>query len=170
MIDVYKIGRIGKPHGIKGEVLMQFADDIFDRADADYLFLEVDSLMVPFFMEEYRFRTDETCIMKFEGIDTADRAAELTGADVYFPRSITAPDGDEGEVSLPMLVGFSVIDANAGEEVGKIIDVNDRTDNVLVTIQTTAGGEALLPLALAKEINKDNKQIIMEIPDGILDL
>ena len=50
--QVYRIGRIGKPHGVKGEVSLQFSDDVFDRVDADYLVLETDGILVPFFMEE----------------------------------------------------------------------------------------------------------------------
>ena len=85
--DVYKIGRIGKAHGVKGEVSFLFDDDVFDRADADYLVLELDGILVPFFMEEYRFRSDSTALVKFEDIDTQDRARELTNCDVYFPAS-----------------------------------------------------------------------------------
>ena len=33
--EVYKIGRLGKAHGVKGEVSFQFDDDIFDRVDSD---------------------------------------------------------------------------------------------------------------------------------------
>ena len=51
--EVYKIGRLGKAHGVKGEVSFQFDDDIFDRVDADYLVLDIDGILVPFFMEEY---------------------------------------------------------------------------------------------------------------------
>lgn len=47
--DVYQIGKIGKAHGVKGEVQMQFTDDVFDRTDADFVFLKVDGLLVPFF-------------------------------------------------------------------------------------------------------------------------
>ena len=50
--DVYKIGKIGKPHGVAGEVTFRFTDDVFDRVDADYLVLMVDGILVPFFMEE----------------------------------------------------------------------------------------------------------------------
>ena len=32
--EVYKIGRIGKAHGVKGEVTFNFDDDVFDRVDA----------------------------------------------------------------------------------------------------------------------------------------
>ena len=49
--EVYKIGKLGKPHGLKGEINFLFDDDVFDRTDADYLVLEVDGILVPFFME-----------------------------------------------------------------------------------------------------------------------
>ena len=95
--DVYKIGKLGKPHGVKGEVSMMFTDDIFDRVEADYLILLIDGILVPFFMEEYRFRNDEQVLMKFVDIDTEAKARELTGCEVYFPRE--QADRHEGEAS-----------------------------------------------------------------------
>ena len=56
--DIYKIGVIGKAHGVKGELSIQIDDDIFDRVDAEYLVLKLDGIFVPFFMEEYRFKSD----------------------------------------------------------------------------------------------------------------
>ena len=35
--DVYQIGRMGKAHGLKGEINFQFTDDVWDRADSDYI-------------------------------------------------------------------------------------------------------------------------------------
>ena len=86
--DVFKIGRLGKPHGVKGEVTMQVDDDVFDRVDADFLVLWVDGILVPFFIEEYRFKTDTTALIKFEDVDTVEGARELTNSDVFFPRFI----------------------------------------------------------------------------------
>lgn len=83
--EVYKIGRLGKAHGVKGEVSFQFDDDVFDRTDADYLILDIDGILVPFFMEEYRFRSDALALVKFCDVDTQERASELTGSNVYFP-------------------------------------------------------------------------------------
>ena len=84
--EVYKIGRLGKTHGVRGEISFLLDDDVFDRTDADYLILDIDGILVPFFIEEYRFKTDSNALMKFDGIDTQERARELTGCDVYFPR------------------------------------------------------------------------------------
>ena len=119
--EVYKIGRLGKAHGVKGEVSFQFDDDIFDRVDADYLILDIDGILVPFFMEEYRFRSDTVCLVKFKGVDTQQRAQELTGCDVFFPRAL-AEEGDEMP-SLASLVGFEP----ASDELITNIDAEQRT-------------------------------------------
>ena len=63
--EVFKIGKLGKSHGVKGEVNLLFDDDIFDRTDAEYLILEVDGILVPFYIEEYRFHGNSTALMKF---------------------------------------------------------------------------------------------------------
>ena len=56
--EVYKIGIFNKPHGIHGELSFTFTDDIFDRVEAEYLICLLDGIFVPFFIEEYRFRSD----------------------------------------------------------------------------------------------------------------
>ena len=66
--EVYKIGLFNKPHGIHGELQFTFTDDIFDRVDCDYLICLLDGIFVPFFIEEYRFRSDSTALVKLEGI------------------------------------------------------------------------------------------------------
>ena len=81
----YKIGQIGRTHGVKGEVTFNFTDDVWDRAESDYLFLRVDRILVPFFLEEYRFRSNTVALLKFQGYDTGEQARELCGCDVFFP-------------------------------------------------------------------------------------
>ena len=86
--QVYPIGRIGKPHGVKGEMNFMFDDDVFDTTDSDYIIIETEGILVPFFFEEYRFRNDNTAIIKLEGIDTQEQAREFTNCVVYFERSV----------------------------------------------------------------------------------
>ena len=131
--EVYKIGKLGKTHGVKGEISFLFDDDVFDRVDADYLVLMVDGILVPFFMEEYRFRSDTTAIVKFEGIDTQERARELTGCDVWFPRALA--DSYDDTITWAAIVGFDIIDANSGKPVGRIASVDDTTLNILFCLE-----------------------------------
>ena len=164
--EVYRIGRLGKTHGVRGEVSLQFDDDIFDRVDADYLVLELDGILVPFFIEEYRFRSDTVALMKFEDVDTQQRANELTGCDVYFPRALAADD--EGEVSLSLLVGFDLVEANGGTTIGRIAAIDDTTANLLFELEDGC----LIPANddLIRDIDTKRKTIKMEIPEGLLEL
>ena len=65
--DVYKIGKLGKTHGVRGEISFLFDDDVFDRTDADYLVFDIDGILVPFFLEEYRFKNDSNALLKLDG-------------------------------------------------------------------------------------------------------
>lgn len=164
--EVYKIGRLGKAHGVKGEVAFQFDDDIFDRADADYLVLDIDGILVPFFMEEYRFRNDSVCLVKFCDIDTQQQAQELTGCDVYFPRALA--EETEDMPSLASLVGFGIVDASSGKAVGNIAAIDDTTLNILFELEDGT----LIPASdeLIAGIDTDQQQIRMNIPEGLLEI
>ena len=164
--DVYKIGRLGKAHGVKGEVSFQFDDDIFDTTDADYLILEIDGILVPFFMEEYRFRNDSLALVKFCDVDTQQRASELTGCDVYFPRTLA--EDSEGQLSLSSLVGFDIVEASNSKVVGKIAAIDDTTQNILFELED---GQ-LIPASdeLITNIDTNRQQIIMQIPTGLLEI
>lgn len=168
--EVYRIGKIGKPHGVKGEVTMMFSDDVFDRVDAEYVVLLIDGIFVPFFFEEYRFRTEETALVKFCDIDTQEQARELTNCEVYFPRSLSESDGDN--VSLSELNGYKIIDHIYNKEIGTICGIDDSTANILFEVRTADGEQLLIPASptLIKSIDAENLAIGMELPEGLLDI
>ena len=159
--DVYKIGRLGKPHGVKGEISFNFDDDIFDRQDADYIILDIDGILVPFFMEEYRFKNDETALMILEGIDSQEKAANLTGLDVYFPRALS--DDDAPHLSWDDFIGYTI-----NNHPSPITHIDTTTENVLFELENGA----LIPAAddLIVDINNEEKTITMNIPEGLFDI
>lgn len=165
--EVYKIGVINKPHGIKGEVSLTFTDDIFDRVDCDYLVLMMDGILVPFFIEEYRFRSDDVVLMKFEGIDTAEKARMLTNVQVFFPKKYME---EQDEItSWNFFVGFKVDDVRHGD-LGIVTDVDDTTLNVLFVIEKE-GEELLLPAheEFIVGVDRHNRILTVDIPEGLLD-
>lgn len=166
--EVFKIGVINKPHGVKGEVSFSFTDDIFDRVeDCDYLILMMDGILVPFFWEEYRFKSDNVALVKFEGIDTAERAKMFTNVEVYFPKKYM--DEQDEITSWNFFVGFQVNDVRHGA-LGEIVDVDDATMNVLFVIEKE-GEELLLPAheEFILNLDKKNRVLTVEIPEGLLD-
>ena len=165
--EVYKIGVIGKAHGVKGELSIQIDDDVFDRVDAEYLVLKLDGIFVPFFMEEYRFKSDSVALVKFEGVDTQERARELTGVEVFFPRELAEQD-EEAELSYAALVGYTLIDNNSGKPVGTIAYVDEQTINIMFELEDGR----LIPASeeLIVDVDQKNRTITLDIPEGILEL
>jgi 16S rRNA processing protein RimM len=121
---------------------------------------------VPFFIDEYRFRSDTTAIMKFCDIDTQERARELTGCDVFFPRALT--DDDDEQLSLAFLVGFSIVDAETNAIIGRIAAIDDQTANLLFELEDGR----LIPANddLVTTINTADHQVVMRLPQGLLEL
>ena len=168
--DVFKIGKLGKPHGFKGEMSFFFDDDVFDTVDADYLILDIDGILVPFFMEEYRFRSDSTALIKFLDVDTRDNAQELTNCDVYFPHALTGQR--QQQISWNRIIGFNLVDGETGTSVGVIEAVDDSTVNVLFAVRTAERKEILIPASeeLILEVDMEKRVIKAIIPDGLLQI
>lgn len=165
--EVYKIGVLNKPHGIHGELQFSFNDDIFDRVDLDYLICLIDGIFVPFFIEEYRFRAENSALIKFEGIDSAEQARRFTNVEVYFPIKYVEEDED---ISLSFLVGFSVI-ANGGVVLGEITEIDESTINTLFVVEKE-GNTVFIPAQdeFVVDIDRENKKITLELPEGLIEL
>ena len=169
--DVYQIGRMGKVHGLKGEINFQFTDDVWDRADCDYIICETDGILVPFFIEEYRFRSDSTAIMKLEDLDTADAVQFLVNSPVYIEKKYQEMS-DEDEVSLHYFVGFKMLDGDNDAEIGTITAIDDQTENWLFIVERPDGSEVMIPAheEFIQEIKQEEKTMVMDLPIGLLDL
>lgn len=161
MYNTYRIGCIGRLHGIHGELTFTFDDDVFDRVDADYVFLKTDGLLVPFFFEEYRFKNDREAIVKFEDIDDRDTAAMYVGCEVYFPRELADNDG---MFTYASLIGFEIYDGD--KRIGTVQSVDDSTMNILFVLQDGT----LIPAAdeLIEDIDSQKKRITMSLPEGLI--
>ena len=168
--DVYRIGQLERPHGVKGEITFRFVDDVFDRVETDHLLIELDGILVPFFIEEYRFKSNEVALLKFEDIDTQMQAREISGCDVFFQRARSGDDVDH--LSWSEIVGYKILDAQTYKPVGVVKGVDDSTINVLFEVAANDGREILIPAdaSLITKVDNNTRVIAMNIPQGLLDL
>ena len=174
--DVFGIGKITKSHGLKGEVSMTFSNDMFDQVEAEYLICDIDGILVPFFLEDYRFKNDEVVLLKFKRIDSDADAERLCGCDVYMerrqiPNDFQTETGEPLEFGIDFYIGYTVEDEN-GTTIGVIDGVDDSTANVLFSVASPTGNEIIIPAAdeFIIEINDNKKTLKMELPEGLLDL
>jgi 16S rRNA processing protein RimM len=121
---------------------------------------------VPFFLEEYRFRSDSTALVKFLHYDSANDVQFMVGCDVFFPHSLTPEADEDAEYTWRYFTGFELHDEVAGL-LGTIDYVDDSTQNILFHV-----GNNLIPAAEAwiTDINHKERTIRMALPEGLLDL
>ena len=159
--EVFAIGTANKPHGVGGELSISFTTDVFDTAEADYFVLDMDGILVPFYIESYRFRSDTTALLKLEGIDTQEQARELAGHTLYLPVAYREHMDDDG---------FTLADRHAGT-LGPVTAIDDSTANVLFQVDH-AGRELLVPVSddFIERIDPGTRTIHTCLPEGLIDL
>lgn len=166
--EVIKIGKVTKTHGVSGELSCTFINDIFGEDDAPYLVADIDGILVPFFIEEYRFKSDVTALIKFEDIDDTDSAKLLLGRELYFPMKYLADDdvNNFGEG----LVGYKIYSDKS--LIGTVSAIDDTTANILFSITTESGDEILIPATddFVESIDENKREIIMSLPEGLLEI
>lgn len=166
---VFKIGKLIKPHGIKGEISFAFENDVFTRVDCPYLICRIDGILVPFFIEEYRFKGSETALITFEDIDSEEKAQRLSGLEVYFPRKYYEEEiDDEIEYSWNFFIGFSVSDKAAGK-IGTIEAIDEKTLNTLFLIKN-GDEEFIIPATedFIERIDAKKEILYLKLPEGLL--
>ena len=168
--EVFKIGQFAKPHGIKGEISLVTNCDLFDDVEDPCIVCEIDGILVPFFIEDYRYKTDTVMLVKLENVSDEKAARDFTNREVFFPLEDVGEDDLVGDMSWGSFIGYTVIDEQHGE-LGKITDVDETTINVLLQIDHK-GNEILLPAAeeLITSADHENKTLRVSVPEGLLDL
>ncbi|HJA88834.1 MAG TPA: ribosome maturation factor RimM [Candidatus Parabacteroides intestinavium] len=172
--DVFKIGQFAKPHGIKGEITLLIDYDVSDSwdesEDTPYIICDMDGILVPFFIEDYRYKSDSSLLVKLEDVNTEADAREFSNRFVYYPLNKIDAEELTADITWDHLIGFKVIDEHKGE-IGRITDTDDTTLNVLLQIDHN-GQDLLLPAAeeLIKEVNYEKKTLFVSMPEGLLDL
>lgn len=167
--EVFNIGKLIKPHGIKGEISFAFDNDVFDRVDCPYLICNIDGILVPFFIKEYRFKGKETALILFEDIDNENKAQRLAGLHIYFPRKYYEEEEESHiDYSWNFFIGFSVTDKTHGI-LGKIEEIDEKTINTLFLVKNGTE-ELIIPAteAFIEKIDAKKKIIYLNLPEGLI--
>ena len=170
MEEVFMIGQFGKPHGIKGEIALVTNSDVLDNSEDPYIICEIDGILVPFFIEEYRYKTDTVILVKLKNVDDEKAAREFSNREVFYSLDEVDEEDLVGEMTWDSFIGYQVIDEVQGK-IGEITDVDESTINVLLQIDRE-GEEVLLPAVeeLILSADHENKRLIVSLPVGLLDL
>ncbi|MEO5787769.1 MAG: ribosome maturation factor RimM [Gelidibacter sp.] len=168
--DCFYVGKIVKKYSFKGELLIKLdSDDPEIYEDMDSVFVDLRNNLVPFFIESSQLHKSELLRVKFEDVETEQDADALLKCDIYLPLEFL-PKLDDDKFYFHEIIGFAVEDVNFGK-VGVVKSVNDSTAQALFEIDRD-GIEILIPMndAFIKKVDKENRLILLETPEGLIDL
>lgn len=168
--DCFYLGKIVRKHSFKGEVVIKLDTDepeLYENLES--VFVQQGSNLIPFFMEKTLLQKGNQLRVKFEGVDSEADADGIMKSGIYLPLNML-PKLEGNKFYFHEVIGFSLEDVNHGI-VGEISAINDTTAQPLFEVDRD-GVELLIPMIdhFIKKIDRENKTILVETPDGLIDL
>ena len=168
--DCDKVGFFKKTHGVSGELVLEYEPQFeYSIENADRFFVELEGLLVPFFIVEdgFRFKTENSAILTFDGVESEKYAKRMVGSSVFLFKDEIIVMTDE--LSDSELVDYLLVDEKLGE-IGIIDQIDNYSGNIVFTVNLK-GKELLVPFNedFLLEIDKQNKVIKLRLPEGLFD-
>src|SRR6476620_2692571 len=164
-----QVARIGKPHGIRGEVTVQVLTDApGDRFVPGTQFIVEPASAGPLTVFSARWNKD-ILLLAFEEIETRNEAETLRGAKLFIETEELEDNDDEGWYEHE-LVG---LEARVGSQVvGKVSGLNTMPVQDLLVVKTPDGKEILIPFVeqIVPEVNVAEGYVLVTPPAGLFEV
>ncbi len=167
--DFILAGKLLKTTGIKSEIILSFDNSLpKDFLNLGTILIDVDGGLVPFFIEKIKQKSSSTVVVKLEDVDSEIEIKNYINSDFYLS-SISNREIDD--TNFLAIAGFEVYNSE-NVKIGEVLDYLDIPNNPIIKILSTQNKELLLPFneSLLLEFKEQKKKIIMEIPEGIMDI
>lgn len=168
--DCFYLGKIAKKFSFKGEVLVYLDTDEPEMyTELESMFVETNGHLVPFFIERSSIHREKFLRTKFEDMESEEEADTIVGKDVYLPLTML-PTLEGNKFYYHEVVGFDAIDQRLGN-FGTVLRILDNGVQALFEVQKD---EAIILIPLIDEfiieVNRENKSILFNTPEGLIDL
>lgn len=166
--DCYYLGRVTKPWGVKGQmVLFLDVDSPEDYAGLDSAFVEIKGRLVPHFFHVDQLNGNRA-VVTFEEL-TPEQSATLAGHELYLPLDLL-PKLEGNQFYFHEVEGFSVVDSVYGD-IGTLEQVIEYPAQPLFQIMKN-GVEVLVPVIdkVIDRVDRENKTLFITAPNGLIEL
>lgn len=167
--DMFRVGVITSPHGVKGEVnVYPTTDDVsrFDDLEEVWMVDKKEKKLCHITGVKY-FKN--MVILKIKEIPDRNTAELMRQKELYVDRE-NAIELEEGEYFIGDLIGLDVI-TDEGDRLGELVDVMQTKANDVYVVELDNGEEVLIPAIddCIKEIDIENNKVTVHILKGLLD-
>ncbi|MCT9870382.1 ribosome maturation factor RimM [Paenarthrobacter aurescens] len=165
-----QVARIGKPHGIRGEVTVQVLTDApSERFVAGTEFVVEPVSAGPLTIRSARWNKD-ILLLGFEEIADRNAAEAIRGAKLFIETEELDDDDDDEGWYEHELVG---LEARVGSQVvGKVAALSTLPVQDLLTVKTDEGKEILIPFVdeIVPEVNIEDGYVLLTPPAGLFEI
>lgn len=156
------IGRIGAPHGIRGEMRVIPLTDFPDRFEGLKTAMAGDELL---HISQVRYHK-KFVLLRFEEYPTREAAMRLTGRTLTVSREEAVPLA-EGEFYTFDIIGLSVENIH-GEAMGTVENVLRTGSNDVYAVRSSDGKETLIPALkrVVKNIDLANGRMVVDLSEA----
>ncbi|MDN6279531.1 MAG: ribosome maturation factor RimM [Psychroflexus sp.] len=168
--ECFYLGEIVSKFSFKGEVQIKLdTDEPGAYTNLESVLVDFNDKLIPFFIVKSNLQKSNLLRVKLEDVDDEAEAIDLIKKAVYLPLS-DLPDLDDSQFYFHEVVGFEAHDAHQGF-FGIIKGIDSNSPQPLFLIDKD-GKDVLVPVndVFIKKIDKDNKRIDFDLPEGLLDL
>jgi 16S rRNA processing protein RimM len=167
--DFYYLGKIVSKYSFKGELLLKTESDEINFKELKSIFIGIDGSLVPFEINRLQLHKSSLLRLFIKGIDNETKANKILKSEVFLPIN-DLPPLSGNKFYYHEIIGFKVIDNNLGK-IGKAINVNDQTSQPLLIVEKN-DKEIMIPLIdeFLVEVDRKEKKLIFELPEGITNL
>jgi 16S rRNA processing protein RimM len=165
------VGRIVRPHGVRGEVLVEISTDEPAERFAVGSTLVTDQHVTGALMVDAQRPHQGRLIVAFKEVPDRDAAEALRGVLLYVDSESVAPYPDPDEFHDHQLIGLSVVDP-AGQPVGELVRIDHAPAADLLVVERPGARTALVPFRkeFVPEVDLPGRRIVIDPPPGLLDL
>jgi 16S rRNA processing protein RimM len=165
------VGRIVRPHGVRGEVLVEISTDEPADRYAVGSTLVTDRPVPSTLTVDTQRPHQGRLIVAFREVPDRDAAETLRGVLLRVDSDAVAAPADPDEFHDHQLVGLAVVDP-AGEPVGELVRIDHAPAADLLVVERPGGRTALVPFtkAFVPEVDLAGGRVVIDPPPGLLDL
>ncbi len=164
------VGRVGRAHGIRGDVSVEVRTDVPELRFAEGAVLTtVPAAAGPLTVSRVRWHGDRL-LVRFKGVPDRTAAERLRGVLLQADVDEQERTGEPDEFPDHRLVGLSVRTPD-GTKVGEISEVVHLPGHDLLAVRRADRAEVLVPFAaeIVPEVDLDEGQVTIDPPPGLLD-